>query len=65
MPHNRTCAKCLFWNMQTDSSGECHRYAPHAILWGTVSDERSKATFVFWPRTLASECCGDFSIQHN
>jgi len=54
------CEDCKFWmpdDIETSSSGRCHRYAPRPIV---TKDEDSDSQLAYFPITWDDEWCGEF-----
>ena len=55
---NGNCEECAHWRSGIDEMGECRRHAPvHAVV------VESKVAPHIWPRTHASDWCGDFKTD--
>lgn len=53
-----SCANCTYWcKHHTSHSGECRRHAP-APMYSMTGDKPGP---IWWPQTLASFWCGDFT----
>ncbi len=56
MDDKSKCENCSFWKPSEDKkSGQCHRYAPRAIL--SIKLDR-----VLWPATGPDDFCGDHKL---
>ena len=53
------CENCEHWR-QTDSGGECHRYAPRPALLAFLP-ARATVCQVHWPTTAADDTYGEYA----
>lgn len=56
-----TCIECRFWHpLPENVTGECRRQPPSACILATKEGQRVD---VYWPKTRASEWCGEWQKE--
>jgi len=56
----KQCSECAFWLAGASNAGRCQRRAPSVATGGAASGQESWAV---WPKTLASDGCGEFLLN--